>query len=145
MVEHLVELLPEFDSQRSRVRCFLHVLSLVVKALIREFDVRPNPEADEKDNEERELLALANDLQVFEMEHQRKRDVRTWGKLQEEDDEDAEEDEAEADDGSDDLDPLKDMTEAERKQFEKDVRPVKLAIMKVSNFSHILYGWKLTF
>ncbi|KAI1788194.1 hypothetical protein LXA43DRAFT_838229, partial [Ganoderma leucocontextum] len=38
MVEELALLLDGFDGQDSHVRCFLHVLSLVVKALLREFD-----------------------------------------------------------------------------------------------------------
>ena len=66
------------------------------------------------------------------MDCQRKQDAHTQGKSQEEDKEDSEEDEADEDDESDNLDPLGDLTNEEQKQFEKDVRPVKLAITKVS-------------
>ncbi|KAI1783385.1 hypothetical protein LXA43DRAFT_837949, partial [Ganoderma leucocontextum] len=30
--------LPEFDGKLARVRCFLHILNLVAKSLIRQFD-----------------------------------------------------------------------------------------------------------
>ena len=38
MIKRLATLLPDFEGQPSRVRCFAHVLNLVAKSLIRQFD-----------------------------------------------------------------------------------------------------------
>ncbi|PIL31003.1 hypothetical protein GSI_05696 [Ganoderma sinense ZZ0214-1] len=105
MIKELVELLLGFDGERSHVRCFLHVLSLIVKALLHEFNSsKPTT---------------------------RRSATRARGKPAEDDNADAEEDEEDDNNATDDLDPLREMTEKEQKQFEKDIRLVKLAIVKV--------------
>ncbi|KAG2737548.1 hypothetical protein P692DRAFT_201670425, partial [Suillus brevipes Sb2] len=38
MVAELAELVPHFSGPSSRTRCFLHIVNLVAKSLIREFD-----------------------------------------------------------------------------------------------------------
>ncbi|KAI0743016.1 hypothetical protein C8Q80DRAFT_1081465, partial [Daedaleopsis nitida] len=38
MITRLAALLPDFDGPPNRVRCFAHVLNLVAKSLIRQFD-----------------------------------------------------------------------------------------------------------
>ncbi|TFK81779.1 hypothetical protein K466DRAFT_452428, partial [Polyporus arcularius HHB13444] len=38
MVEALMKLLPGFPGEVNRVRCFTHILNLVAKSLIRQFD-----------------------------------------------------------------------------------------------------------
>ncbi|KAG2040739.1 hypothetical protein BDR03DRAFT_806750, partial [Suillus americanus] len=38
MVAELAELIPHFSGPTSRTRCFLHIVNLVAKSLIHEFD-----------------------------------------------------------------------------------------------------------
>jgi hypothetical protein len=39
MIAEISKLIPEFGGQATRTRCFLHVINLVVKAILRKFDV----------------------------------------------------------------------------------------------------------
>ena len=101
-----------------------------MKSLIREFDACPKREAAGEDSEERELAA---NLEEFEQEHERKRNARKCvDSPVEGEDEDEDEDEETMDDVSDEVNPMEELTEEEREDFEKDVRPFKLAIAKVS-------------
>ncbi len=38
MVAHMAHLLPSFASEMSRTRCFLHIVNLVAKTLMHQFD-----------------------------------------------------------------------------------------------------------
>ncbi|KAI9056832.1 hypothetical protein FKP32DRAFT_1557130, partial [Trametes sanguinea] len=38
MTEELADLLTAFDGDYSRTRCFLHILNLVAKSMLRQFD-----------------------------------------------------------------------------------------------------------
>ncbi|KAH7903432.1 hypothetical protein BJ138DRAFT_979674, partial [Hygrophoropsis aurantiaca] len=38
MTDKLADLVPHFGGEVSRTRCFLHIVNLVAKSLIREFD-----------------------------------------------------------------------------------------------------------
>lgn len=133
MVRTLVECLPGFDGQRSRVRCFLHVLSLVAKSLIAQFDGRGSQNKVAKDDAEKALLALEAELEKFEREEAIRNPGEVEGEVEGEGDVGSHEDEEpDADDTDDEVDALEEMSEAERAQFEEDVRPVKLALAKVS-------------
>ena len=123
MIEVLEGLLEGFDGAQGHVRCFLHVLSLVAKAVIRYFDARPDKDATQED-EEKELAALAEALREAQM--------LAAKRMQAGEAEDEESDGEGDDDASDEVDAMEDLSEEERKQFEKDVRPVKLALAKVS-------------
>ncbi|KAG1760280.1 hypothetical protein EDD22DRAFT_757666, partial [Suillus occidentalis] len=45
MVNELSDLLEDFPGETNRTRCFLHIINLVAKTLIRQFDV-PKAKAD---------------------------------------------------------------------------------------------------
>jgi hypothetical protein len=40
MVDHLYDLVPAFEGQESRIRCFAHILNLVVKAILSVFGMK---------------------------------------------------------------------------------------------------------
>ncbi len=112
--------LPNFDGPRARVRCFLHILNLVAKSIICQFDTKAS-KADrvQEDQEEAELDELACELQEYDT------------------DSDGVDDQGarDGDDPDDEYDATEEMTDEERAQFEKDVRPVKLVLGKVSEDS----------
>jgi hypothetical protein len=61
MVKELAKKLPQFKGQLHRVRCFAHILNLVVKLILHLFDA--DPEDDSTDTAEMDLLAMNNDIE----------------------------------------------------------------------------------
>ena len=55
-----------FDGHAARVRCFLHILNLVAKSLIRQFDTDADKEKAERTAADKQLEALARDLEEWE-------------------------------------------------------------------------------
>ena len=89
-MEELASLLDDFPGPANQTRCFLHILNLVVKRIIRQFDLpkfkKTSDGADEDDHTldaaMRELLKLARDI-----------DLEEWITVSDRDDEVADDDE----------------------------------------------------
>jgi hypothetical protein len=116
MIEVLEGLLENFDGQASWTRCFAHILNLVAKTTIKQFDV-PKGKADEAlDAAEKELRDLAEGVDVEEIM------TRAETPLNE-------------DEEPDDVDGLVDerdaLDEEERQELDESVRPVRLVLTKV--------------
>ena len=119
MIEELSDLLNDFPGATNRTRCFTHVLNLVAKSIIKQFDV-PKLHADEAlDDVAKELAALAVDLDI---EEQISREEESEG------DEDLEED--------DNIEGWTDVREElsieERAALDESLQPVRLVLVKVS-------------
>jgi hypothetical protein len=123
MVEELAYLLDDFPGPANQTRCFLHILNLVVKSIIRQFDL---PKSKKKlDNEDEndpileaataELLKLAGDIDLEEQII-----AATV------DDEEAEDN----DEGW--VDEHEGMTRDELKELAASVQPVRLLLTKVT-------------
>ena len=123
MTRHLESLLPDYSST-NRARCFTHILNLVAKSLLKQFDVCKTSKADEELNEEEaELLNLAGDL-----------DAEDLTTTQESDGDQGIEGENLAEDDLEDwVDEVTALTPGERETLEEDIRPVKMALVKVSH------------
>lgn len=68
MIEEISELVEEFPGAANQTRCFLHILNLVVKSIIKQFDL-PQAQADTiLDEAQTELLNLAGNLQLEELQ-----------------------------------------------------------------------------
>jgi hypothetical protein len=66
MIEELANLLDNFPGEANQTRCFTHILNLITKSIIKQFDV-PKAHADEVlDDVAKELAALAVDLDIKE-------------------------------------------------------------------------------
>lgn len=66
MITHLANIVEEFPGEANQTRCFLHILNLVVKSVIRQFDL-PKEQADGILNiAKAELLKLAGNLELEE-------------------------------------------------------------------------------
>jgi hypothetical protein len=120
MIEQLVELIASFPRDASHVWCFNHIVALVTKSMICQFDV-PKGKADVAlDDAERELRELAEGLDIEEETTKAK-----WEGL---------------DDDEDDMESLvdeaADLSVADREKLDSNVRPVRLVLVKVS---HRLY------
>jgi hypothetical protein len=122
MAEKLEDLLPAFSSD-NRARCFTHVLNLIAKSLLKQFDVAKKSETDDDLNEEEaELLDLAEDLDIEELTIAQKPDG-----------DNGEIDEDSKDDLEDWVDEVAELSPEEREILEDDIRPVKMVLVKVSH------------
>ena len=66
MIEELADLLEAFPGAANRTRCFMHILNLVAKRIIKQFDI-PKAQGDEVlDDVAKELATLAIDLDMEE-------------------------------------------------------------------------------
>ena len=115
MIAELAELLENFPGPANQTRCFTHVINLVVKSIIRQFDL-PTSKGDGNVNEAtKELLLLAGDIN-FEEE--------AMGK--------DEEDGVDGDNTEGWIDERETMTKEELDELEESVAPVRSLLTKVS-------------
>ena len=111
MIEELTNLLDDFPGPAHQTRCFTHVLNLVVKSVIQQFD-SPNSKNDQQlDDVANEMLSFAGNLE-FERE--------------------------EGEDGEDDnvegwIDERTLMTEEELEKLDESVELLRLLLTKVSS------------
>jgi hypothetical protein len=113
MIDTLAELVVAFPGAANRTRCFAHILNLVVKVILRPFDVPKAKAGEALDVASRALVDLTGDIETEE------------AVAHNEDDEDEE-------DGEEELDPYSGMSDDERDELDVAVRPVRLALVKVS-------------
>ncbi len=118
MIEELANLLDDFPGAANQTRCFLHILNLMVKSIIKQFDL-PKAQANGiLDEATKELLALTGDIAL---EEEQTCDIRK-------DDEDDDNEEGW-------IDECERMSEWERDELDESVRPVRLLLIKVSQFA----------
>jgi hypothetical protein len=121
MIEQLVKLIASFPGDASRAQCFNHVVALVAKSMIHQFDV-PKGKADAAlDDAERELRELAEGLDIEE-----EMTKAEWEGLDDEEDEDE-------DDMESLVDKVADLSVADCEELDLSIRPVRLVLVKVSH------------
>jgi hypothetical protein len=124
MVTELANLLDNFPGPRNQTRCFLHILNLVVKSIIRQFDLPKSKKTSDNEDEDNptldaatvELLNLAADID-----------------LEEQITVSAGDDEVANDDDEGWVDEHKEMTEDELQELAASVQPVRLLLTKVTS------------
>ena len=68
MIEELEGLLDDFPGAANQMRCFTHIINLVVKSILHQFDI-PKAKANEAlTNAAQTLLDIANDIEIEEAE-----------------------------------------------------------------------------
>ena len=124
MIEELANLLDDFPGPANQMRCFLHILNLVVRSIIRQFDLPKSKKtldgADEGDPTldaaTRELLKLAGDIDLEEQ-------ITVSA---------GDDNEVADDDEEGWVDEHEDMTEEDLKELAASVQPVWLLLTKVT-------------
>ena len=108
MITHLAKIVEGFPGSANRTRCFAHILNLVAKCIMRQFD-RPGKQSDEYDESE---------VSAEEIEYQN---------------ESGEEDGSDSGKANDEppFDGREGMTGAEIVELDENVRPVRLVLAKV--------------
>jgi hypothetical protein len=66
MIREVAKRVPKFRGDPSRTRCFAHIINLVVKSILKQFDAPSKQLNEELEKAERELESLAGDLDVEE-------------------------------------------------------------------------------
>ena len=123
MIAELAKILPNF-SEDGHMRCFLHIVNLVAKSIIRQFDVQKKRDDEHLDEAEQELRNLAGDV---DLENEQAEEV--MGRCQIDGEIDA------GDESDDDVEgwinEMMLLSPTERERVEEDIRPVKLVLVKV--------------
>jgi hypothetical protein len=118
MIDALAGLVAAFPGAANRTRCFTHILNLVVKVILRQFDVPKSGAA--QDVASQAVLDLAGDIGREEAEMDERGD---------DEDDHYGEDEW--------LDPRNEMSQENRDELDSEVQPVRLVLVKVSlNSAH---------
>jgi hypothetical protein len=123
MINELASLINDFPGSANQTRCFLHILNLVVKSIIRQFDIPASKKKSDDDLDEEsiddgteELLKLAGDIDLEE--------ELTVGAGDEEDSLDDDNDEGW-------VNEHEGMSEEELHDLSENVQPVRLLLAKV--------------
>jgi len=119
MIDELKKLLTEFPGPTGRTRCFAHIINLIAKTVIRQFDV---PTAEDKalaDEVLKELKTLAGDIEAEELI------ARAIASRDDTDDDDDD------DDVEGWIDEREGMDQWELAELELDVQPVRTVLVKV--------------
>ena len=124
MIEELANLLDDFPGPANQTRCFLHILNLMVKSIIWQFNLPKSKKASGDDDEDdptldaatAELLKLAGDIE-----------------LEEQITASAGDNEATDDDEEGWIDEHEDMMEDELKELAASVQPIRLLLTKVTS------------
>jgi hypothetical protein len=115
MIDELSVLLEEFPGAANRTRCFTHILNLVAKSILKQFDLPKAKAGETLTAAMKALSVLAGDIETEEASMGR--------------------DLAEDDDRDDDEDGLADprdmMTDDEIAELDESLQPVRLVLVKV--------------
>jgi hypothetical protein len=117
MIGELALLIEAFPGAANQTRCFLHIINLVAKSVLRQFE---SPNARHKDllsNGAKELAALAEELE---------------GSVDEHNGDDGDPDEAENDNEEEGEHGREGMSDEEIATLEDGIQPVQLVLAKVS-------------
>ena len=132
MIEEMASRLEIFPGAANQTRCFLHILNLTVKTILRQFEIpqkinskETNGDGDREDLATNELLALSSDIEDDYTSPYKPNDKGA------EDDEDEDEDDNE--EGW--VDERLELTAEQIAELEEDMLPVRLMITKVWNDS----------
>jgi hypothetical protein len=118
MIDDLITLLPKFPGPANQTCCFAHIINLIAKSVIWQFDIPKAREGEAIDDAMTELRALAGDIDIEEMLTRATND-------HEEDNDD--------DDVEGWVDERQDMSRVEVEELKADVQPVRMMLVKVGD------------
>ena len=113
MIQELTKILPNFSGV-NRTWCFLHIVNLCAKSIIRQFDNQEREGDEPIDQHECELQDLAGDIGLEEEQHA-----------------DANERGEDEDDTEGWIDEMSALSQPERNRLHVQIQPVKLILSKV--------------
>ena len=136
MIKHLATLIKTFPGTANKTQCFMHILNLIAKSVLHQFEALKSKGRDVLDDAARELAMVFDDLEDDDIDlNDDMADLDGGGN------EDSGEGDKDIDDGmvDDDDDGLLDkrdgMSEEELVNLEKSVKPVQLVLTKVHHIN----------
>lgn len=117
MIEELEQLLAVFPGEAGWTRCLAHIINLIAKSVIKQFDIPKAKTGEVLDDALEELIALANEIEVEE---------RLTRESANEDD-DLEDDNEEGW-----IDEQAKLSKEDQEKLNKDVQLVRLVLVKIS-------------
>jgi hypothetical protein len=118
MIEELEELVAAFPGEPGRTRCFAHILNLIAKSIIKQFDVPKAKKGEVMDDALKELITLAGNIELEE-------------RLTREGETDDDDDNIEDDNEEGWIDERENMSREDQDKLNEDVQPVRLVLVKV--------------
>ena len=112
MIYDLERLIQEYPGEANRARCFNHVVALVAKRVVRQFDVPSGGDRADMNEAERELRELAEGLDIEEMVAQHEQEM--------------------GDEDDDNVDEWTEKMIVNDEELEESARPVRMLLVKVS-------------
>jgi hypothetical protein len=129
MVEHLSNIVDEFPGPANQTRCFSHIINLVARSILRQFDAPKKTKRNDDDDDSEHLDDAVNVLAGLTQELELNKSVL-------EDDEAESEDEIEdelTNNNEADEDGREGMSDDEVLELEASLTPVRLMLAKVNN------------
>jgi hypothetical protein len=122
MIEELGDLVDAFPGEANRTRCFAHIINLIAKSVIKQFDIPKARAGDILDGGVEELSALARDIELEEWV--------TRASVSENDEND--------DDNFEDWeDERLGLSKELLQKLDDDVQPVRQVLVKVCSVEHV--------
>lgn len=129
MIEHLAILIEMFPGAANQTRCFAHILNLVAKSVLRQFEAPKGKGEKAIGDAARELAAVFDELDNAESSESGGNEAGDSDEGNDDEDDDA------VDDDEDGLpDERKGMEEEELASLDDSVKPIRLVLTKVSQF-----------
>jgi len=125
MIDHLATLVDTFPGAANQTRCFTHILNLVAKSVIRQFEAPKANGGNVLDDAAKELAAIFDELEDSEDENGASNNNNAG-------DDSGESDEHEDDDDDGLVDERGGMSAEELASLEESVKPIRLVLTKVS-------------
>lgn len=124
MINKLSDLIPSYPGDASRARCFNHVIALVAKSVVRQFDVPKGQAGAVLDEAERELREMVEGIDIEDDKKQNEWEASDSG----EDDEN----------GDGWIDEVAKLLIADREELEDSIQTVRLVLVKVSALNSLV-------
>ena len=122
MIRHLEVLIDEFRGRKSQTRCFAHILNLIAKSILQQFDI-PRAQVN-NDDATVALIELAGNIEFEEEE------MDEYG--DNDNDDDNSDDQEEVMENTDDwVNEREAMTMEQLAELDKSVQPVRRMLVKV--------------
>ena len=123
MIEKLADLLSDFPRAANRTRCFTHILNLVARCTMRQFDSPKSKQRGGQDDD------VANDSEDEDLRDLHEALWELEGEVEAEDDKTMKNERV----GDEEIDEVrKGMTAREIKDLERDIKPMRLVLTKVN-------------
>ena len=130
MIESLADIMSDFGGEANRAWCLAHIVNLVVKIILRQFDVSKKKKRKDVPGD----LNLPGDESNDDEDDEDDEKVRVLDKEEKEMDKGDEADDEESETLMSDVEKIEDAMEDEVKEVRKEVKPVREVLYKVAIF-----------